>query len=50
MILVSLKPIHLSPIRPFVRFFVPVRKGAEDAGRLLQVEVTYTGPPDSASL
>jgi simple sugar transport system substrate-binding protein len=29
-----------------VRFFVPVRKGAEDAGQLLGAEVTYTGPPD----
>jgi len=29
-----------------VRFFLPVRKGAEDAGQLLGAEVTYTGPPD----
>ena len=29
-----------------VRFFVPVRKGAEDAAQLLGVELTYTGPPD----
>ena len=29
-----------------VRFFVPVRKGAEDAGQVLGAEVTYTGPPD----
>jgi simple sugar transport system substrate-binding protein len=29
-----------------VPFFVPVRKGTEDAGQLLGVEVTYTGPPD----
>ena len=29
-----------------VRFFVPVRKGAEDAGQLFGAEVTYTGPPD----
>ncbi len=29
-----------------VAFFVPIRKGAEDAGQLLGAEVTYTGPPD----
>ena len=29
-----------------VWFFAPVRKGAEDAGQVLGVEVTYTGPPD----
>ena len=29
-----------------VRFFAPVRKGAEDAGQVLGAEVTYTGPPD----
>jgi simple sugar transport system substrate-binding protein len=29
-----------------VAFFVPVRKGAEDAGQLLGAEVTYSGPPD----
>nr|ALS89890.1 RhaS: rhamnose ABC transporter, rhamnose-binding protein [uncultured bacterium] len=27
-----------------VPFFVPVRKGAEDAGRFLGAEVVYTGP------
>jgi simple sugar transport system substrate-binding protein len=27
-----------------VPFFVPVRKGAEDAGRLVGADVTYTGP------
>jgi simple sugar transport system substrate-binding protein len=29
-----------------VAFFVPIRRGAEDAGQLLGAEVTYTGPPD----
>jgi ABC-type sugar transport system substrate-binding protein len=29
-----------------VAFFVPIRKGAEDAGQVLGAEVTYTGPPD----
>ena len=29
-----------------VRFFVPVRKGVEDAGQLVGADVTYTGPPD----
>lgn len=29
-----------------VPFFVPVRKGAEEAGALLNCEVVYTGPPD----
>lgn len=27
-------------------FFVPVRKGVEEAGRLLGVDATFTGPPD----
>jgi simple sugar transport system substrate-binding protein len=29
-----------------VPFFVPVRKGVEEAGRLLGVEASFTGPPD----
>jgi simple sugar transport system substrate-binding protein len=29
-----------------VPFFVPVRKGVEEAGRVLGVEATFTGPPD----
>ena len=29
-----------------VPFFVPVRKGVEEAGRLLGVDATFTGPPD----
>jgi WD domain, G-beta repeat len=39
---------HTNVITPStaVAFFVPIRKGAEDAGQLLGAEVTYTGPPD----
>jgi simple sugar transport system substrate-binding protein len=29
-----------------VPFFVPVRKGVEEAGRLLGVDASFTGPPD----
>lgn len=29
-----------------VPFFVPVRKGVEEAGRVLGVDATFTGPPD----
>lgn len=45
-----------SPARPYkfvvvshataVPFFVPVRKGVEEAGKLLGVEASFTGPPD----